>query len=118
MNKKFLKFSLVIGLMAGVVALYSCKKENKDEPTPDEPTSQELGIQAAHELCDCFSNAEDFMEEMNCMLGLMTKYDGMFRNPQTGEEGDPEFEDAFNNEFMGNCDPSNIPQWFIDMWTK
>ena len=115
MSKKFLLISLVIALMAGVVALYSCKKDDPDKkPDEKEKTAQELGIEAAQELCDCFSNAADYMEEMNCMMGLMGKYEGLFRDSQ-GQGGDPDFENAFSDEFMQNC--SNIPDWFIQMWT-
>ena len=111
-NKKFLSISLVTALMAGVVALYSC---SKDDPKSgeEEKTAQELGIQAAQELCDCFSNAEDQLAEQACMFGLMAEYDGYFRDSQ-GEGGNLDFEDAFSNEFMGNC--SNIPDWFLCMW--
>ena len=50
---------------------------------------------------------------MACMMGLMTKYAGLFRDTQ-GQGGSQVFEDAFSNEFMTNC--SNIPDWFICMW--
>ena len=72
-----------------------------------------LGEKAAQELCDCFSNASDFMEEMACMMGLMAKYSGKFRDTQ-GQGGSQIFEEAFSNQFMQNC--GNIPDWFICMW--
>ena len=114
-NKNFLSISLVIALLAGVVALYSCKKDDPDNKSGEkEKTAQELGKEAAVELCDCFSNAADQLDEQACMMGLMGKYDGLFRDMQ-GQGGNPDFENAFNDEFMGNC--SNIPEWFIQMWT-
>ena len=169
-NKKFFRISLVTALMAGVVALYSCKKDDADNPADegkkaaqelcdcyskaqDEQAQDacdsaienkykkyegnkafedaffvefakcgsvdgdfaELGKEAAQELCDCFSNAADQLDEMACMMGLMGKYDGLFRDTQ-GQGGNPDFEDAFSNEFMGNC--NNIPDWFLQMWTS
>jgi len=45
-------------------------------------------------------------------MGLMTKYDGKFRDTQ-GQGGSPIFEEAFSNAFMQNC--NNIPDWFICM---
>jgi len=113
-SKKFLTISLVVALMAGVFAFYSCKKD--DLIDEDEKTAQELGKEAAVELCDCFSNAADYMEEMACMMGLMTKYDGYFRDTQ-GEGGDPDFEGAFETEFEPCMQSGTVPQWFIDMWT-
>jgi len=73
-----------------------------------------LGVTAAQELCDCFSAATDQMSEMACMMGLMTKYDGLFRDTK-GQGGSQAFEDAFSNAFMMNC--GSIPDWFICMWS-
>ena len=91
--------------MVGVITLYSCKKDDPaDKPGEKEKTAQEL--------CDCFSNSADYLEEMACMMGLMNKYNGLFRDMQ-GQGGDLDFEDAFSDEFMQNC--SNIPDWFLQM---
>ena len=74
----------------------------------------ELGLYAAQELCDCFANAADQLAEMACMMGLMTKYAGLFRDMSTMEGGEPEFEEAFSAGFMGGC--TTIPDWFICAW--
>jgi len=112
-SKKFLSISLLSVLVAVVVAFNACKKDD-DNGGKKEKTAQELGKEAAQELCNCFSGAADQSDEMACMMGLMGEYAGLFRDMQ-GQGGNPDFEDAFSNEFMGNC--NNIPDWFLQMWT-
>ena len=66
MNKKIFKFSLVVALMAGIVALYSC---DKDELTPGQD-----GRNLANELCDCFTGAgDDDTKKLACISDFESK---------------------------------------------
>ena len=88
--------------------------------SPFEWYSTYLGKTAAQELCQGFAAAtgatpqELFNAQMGVMIGMQMKYAGRFRD-ESGQGGDPLFEDAFSDEFMGGC--SNIPDWFVCMWT-
>ena len=179
-SKKFFSSLFVTALLAGVIAFYSCSKDNVDGPaddgkklaqelcdsftkavtdadkvasieafeskaqkwqgedaeafiaafnqqiancgatTPHQWYSTYLGKTAAQELCQGFAAAtgatpqELFNAQMGVMIGMQMKYAGRFRDEE-GQGGDPLFEDAFSDEFMGGC--SNIPDWFICMWT-
>jgi len=66
MNKNFFKISLVTALVAGIAALYSCKK---DELTPGQD-----GKNLAQELCDCFTKAgEEDSKKMTCISDFESK---------------------------------------------
>jgi len=72
-----------------------------------------LGTIAAKEMCDCFTkNPDNQTAQMECMMGLMFKYDGYFRSEET--LGDPVFEDAFDVALYSCTD---VPEWFICMWS-
>ena len=65
MNKKFLTISLVSVLMTGVVALYSCSKD-------DDPADE--GKKAAKELCDCYGKAQSTQAQDACDSANESKY--------------------------------------------
>jgi len=97
-NKKFLLISLVAATMAGVVALYSC---NKNDLTPAED-----GKNLARELCACITKAgNDDAKKLDCLSDFEKKAD------KWKDENDAQaFEDAFNQE-IESCSVSPY-QWY------
>jgi len=65
MNKKHLKFLLVVALTAGIVALHSC---NNNDLTPAED-----GRNLAEELCACFTQAGDDAAKIACFSDFENK---------------------------------------------
>jgi len=95
-NKTFFSILIVSALLVGIVALYSC---NKNDLTPAKD-----GKNLAQELCDCFTQAENDNAKLACISDFESKKD------KWRDEADAKaFEDAFN-QAITSC--ANDPyQW-------
>jgi len=100
-NKKFLAISLVTAVLAGSVALYSCKN---DDPVADTPA--EAGTKAAQELCDCFSKATTQDASQACVDAV-----GVKKNKFTKTEESAAFEAAYLVQ-VANCKNSGYTGYF------
>ena len=97
MKKKFFKISLVTAVMAGVVAFYSCKKDNNLTPADD-------GKNLAQKLCDCFTKAGNDEAKLACISDFESKKD------KWRDEADAKAFEAAYKQAITSC--ANEPyQW-------
>jgi hypothetical protein len=65
---KRISLVLSVALVAGIVAFSACKKNKDDDGAAAE------GKKAAKEFCDCFKTHSEYFEQIECTVGVNTKY--------------------------------------------
>ena len=95
-NKTFFKFSLAVALTAGLIAFYSCSKDDL-KPADD-------GASLAVVLCDCFTNASDEAKKLQCISDFESK-----ANKWKGADREA-FDAAFNQAI---CSPSPYEWYYV-----
>ena len=105
-TKKFLSIFLVAAVVAGSVALYSCKK---DDPVIDTPA--DAGTKAAQELCDCFSKATTQAASEACVAAVGDK-----QSKYATTEDRSAFEIAYLAQ-IANCTNSGYTAYFTALGT-